>query len=204
MVKIITIFLLSCFLSFAATPALSEDLPATDLPQVQAQQPAVAAAEREMLVDWVSDNAQTTLSREQSEKIVDAATVQATLRNLDTRLVLALIRVESGFRAVAHGKGSKGLMQVQVHWHKDKLQGRSPYDPLVSIEVGTQILSDCWNRSNGNLHGTLRCYNGGGDKKYYSKVTSQMRTIEGYARLTLLDQFLMKIHLDAPVAASND
>lgn len=151
----------------------------------------VQAARRQAMAEWIKDNAQETLSDELATQIVDDATFRANEHGLDPLLVLAVIRTESGFRPHAQGRGSKGLMQVQVYWHRDKLRGRSPFNPLVSIEVGTQILADCWSKTPGNVARVLRCYNGGGDRNYYAKVEAQRRTLARYTRQAVFDQFML-------------
>lgn len=149
-----------------------------------------AGAEREALVSWVAQNAHYRLDRAKSAEIVDTATYYAAQRGLDVKLVLAVIRAESGFRATAVGKGSKGLMQVQVNWHRDKLRGRNPLNAKVSIEVGTQILSDCWSRTPDSPTRALSCYSGGGGKQYYAKVEHHRRTLEHYVHTTVFDRFI--------------
>lgn len=156
------------------------------------------AAERQAFADWVLTNAQEPLAPEQVYQIVDQTVWQAQQQQLEPSLVLAVMRVESGFRPKAHGRGSKGLMQVQVYWHRDKLKGRSPFDPLVSIEVGTRILGDCWRKYPTDLPRTLRCYNGGGDRAYASKVTTQQRAVSRAAHQSVFERFLAR--LDAPAA----
>lgn len=151
-------------------------------------------AQREALVSWVAESAHEQLSPEQSATIVDTATYYAQQRGLDPMLVLAVIRTESGFRSHAQGRGSKGLMQVQVFWHRDKLKGRSPFDPRVSIEVGTQILADCWKKFSGNPRKALSsCYNGGGDKQYYAKVEQHRRTLDRYTSRSVFETFMGKL-----------
>lgn len=181
MKKLITILILA----FAA-------LVLTSAQAVPDSDSAAAAASRQAMVEWVQQNAQEALSIAQASLIVDATYWQAQQQALDPGLVLAVMKVESGFRAHAHGRGSKGLMQVQTYWHRDKLKGRSPFDPRVSIEVGTQILGDCWRRHPLDLRGTLRCYNGGGDPRYVRKVAVQQNAANQYARQSVLDLFLVK------------
>lgn len=150
------------------------------------------AAQRQALAEWVEQNAQVSLTPEQATHIVDRALWFAQLQDLEPALVLAVMRVESGFRAAAHGRGSKGLMQVQTYWHRDKLRGRSPYDPAVSIEVGTQILGDCWKKTTGNLVRTLRCYNGGGDRHYAAKVRQQKFALDHFTQEVVYEQVMAR------------
>jgi soluble lytic murein transglycosylase-like protein len=140
------------------------------------------------LVDWVIDNAQDTLSLNKAKKFVTTAIRYANKHSLDPLLVLSIIRNESGFREQARSSGgAKGLMQVIPFWHKDKLQGRNPYDTNVSIEVGTQILKDCWVKHDGNALKATSCYSGGGGKKYYQKINTSYLDVK---RFIVEQQFL--------------
>lgn len=161
-------------------------------------QAAQQAAQRHAMTEWVVENAQVALSLQQATDIVDHTVWQAQQQELEPTLVLAVMRVESGFRASAHGRGSKGLMQVQTYWHRDKLHGRSPFDPFVSIEVGTQILGDCWRKYSGDLRRTLRCYNGGGDPRYARKVNLQQAAVDQYTQQSVFEQIVTRITQAVP------
>lgn len=188
MKKILSIILLACVaLGFGLARADSD----WDVDQQK-------LAYRQAFVSWVAENAHESLTPEKSMEIVDAATYYAQQQGLDPMLVLAVMRTESGFRAHAQGKGSKGLMQVQVYWHRDKLQGRSPFNPRVSIEVGTQILADCWAKVHGDMRRALRCYNGGGDRNYSVKVERQRRSLDRYAQQSVFDQFVARLTTVSP------
>ena len=122
--------------------------------------------EQQAMLAWAIDN-QKSLSPTLGERIVRTVYQYAELRHLDPMLVLSLVRLESRFNPHAVSKdGSMGLMQVRVSAHREKLHGRSPFNVRASVEVGTQILSDCMDKAKGSLFAGLNCYSGGGGKKY--------------------------------------
>lgn len=105
--------------------------------------------------------------------------------NLDPQLLLAVIAIESRYNPFAESHmGAQGLMQVMTRVHKDKFAalGEGPLaalHPLVNIQVGSQILSDCLARR-GSLDGALACYvgaTGPSDGGYGAKVKAERRRI---------------------------
>ncbi|MDY5929238.1 MAG: lytic transglycosylase domain-containing protein [Candidatus Onthovivens sp.] len=96
--------------------------------------------------------------------------------NLDETLVYALIKQESNFRVKALGDNgkSKGLMQIQEIWHKERMK-KLGVDSLMTakgnIRVGVDILSEKIDKYN-DLGKALTAYNagdGGAYKYYFSK-----------------------------------
>lgn len=151
-------------------------------------------AERSAMVEWVADHAQEKLDTVKSALIVDHATYQAQRHAIDPALILAVIRTESGFREKAKSNhGARGLMQVIPYWHRDKLKGRNPLDAKVSIEVGTQVLSDCLKKHNGNRLKALSCYSGGGGKKYYSKVLGHKQSLKNHLQQATYEGFVVRL-----------
>lgn len=104
---------------------------------------------------------------------------------LEPQLLLAVIAIESRYNPFAESHmGAQGLMQVMTRVHKDKFAalGEGPLaalHPLVNIQVGAQILSDCLSRR-GSLDGALACYvgaTGPSDGGYGAKVKAERRRI---------------------------
>lgn len=129
--------------------------------------------EQEAAVDWVLDNQSRSISlnERQAANIVQAAYFHAQLLGLDPHQILAMIRVESRFdHKATSSEGAKGLMQVIPRWHKKALANRSPFDPAVSIEVGSGIYHACLQRHAGNHLKAANCYSGGGGQKYLKLV----------------------------------
>lgn len=94
---------------------------------------------------------------------------------LDSRIIKALIEEESGWCESAEGDNgnSIGLMQIQKHWHKDRmkrLRVTDLYDPQQNITVGCDILSELLNKY-GNYKDALSVYNSGNihDGKQYAE-----------------------------------
>ena len=96
--------------------------------------------------------------------------------NVDETLVYALIKQESNFRVKALGDNgkSKGLMQIQEIWHKERMK-KLGVDSLMTakgnIRVGIDILSEKIDKYN-DLGKALTAYNagdGGAYKYYFSK-----------------------------------
>ena len=96
--------------------------------------------------------------------------------NVDETLVYALIKQESNFRVKALGDNgkSKGLMQIQEIWHKERMK-KLRVDSLMTakgnIRVGVDILSEKIDKYN-DLGKALTAYNagdGGAYKYYFSK-----------------------------------
>lgn len=141
----------------------------------------VTSSDRTALLEWVRDNAIVKLSDNKIKKMVSAAWASAHLNGLNPMLILSVIKVESGFKESSKSSyGATGLMQVVPRFHQDKLQGRNPMDASTSIEVGTQILRECWDRNKRNMYKTLSCYSGGGGSKYHQKVMLHKRDMENF------------------------
>ena len=96
--------------------------------------------------------------------------------NVDETLVYALIKQESNFRVEALGENgkSKGLMQIQEIWHKERMK-KLGVDSLMTakgnIRVGIDILSEKIDKYD-DLGKALTAYNagdGGAYKYYFSK-----------------------------------
>lgn len=99
---------------------------------------------------------------------------------LDPRLVLAVMRIESGFDPEARSHaGARGLMQIMPptalwiarrkgwrHFRLDRLT-----DPTMNIRLGAWYLSHLERRFDGNLPLVLAAYNAG-----HAKVAAWQRT----------------------------
>jgi len=93
------------------------------------------------------------------------------------------MRTESGFISNAKSRyGAIGLMQVVPRYHREKLQKRNPNKESVSIEVGVQILKDCFNKFNDNKYKSLNCYSGGGGKKYSTTVNNYQKSLTAFIK----------------------
>lgn len=137
--------------------------------------------EQEQTIEWVKDSAQTSLTDAQALEIVRHVYAYANSANIEPGLILAVMRTESGFIATAKSNhNALGLMQVMPRWHKDKLKGRNPRNPIVSIEVGIKVLEDCLIKHKGNTFKSLNCYGGGGGKKYFTTVNKYQKQLTAH------------------------
>lgn len=94
---------------------------------------------------------------------------------LNPDVIKALIEEESGWCESAEGDSgnSVGLMQIQEHWHKDRMKRlgvNDLYDSEQNITVGCDILSELLNKY-GNYKDALSVYNSGNihDGKQYAE-----------------------------------
>ena len=176
--KIITIILLLSFFTFSVQADILEDF-------------TKSINEQNTLSDWVQASSKyivnrktketRTISKEEAVRIVREAYAISMNWNISPRLVLAVMKVESGFRKDARSReNARGLMQVIAKYHKDKFRGRNPYDPTASIEVGTIILRDYLDQFDGNIFKALNGYSGHGGKKYYSKVRKEEMELNSF------------------------
>lgn len=94
---------------------------------------------------------------EYDEMIGDASE----LYGVDSRLVKAIIKVESDFnpRAISK-KGAMGLMQIMPE-NFQVLDIENPFDPQQNIMGGTRYFKQLYDRFNGKLVLSLAAYNAG-------------------------------------------
>lgn len=109
-----------------------------------------------------------------AERIKDALQSAIPGTKLPTPLVLAIMKIESGFDPSAKGGGgAAGLMQVMPNIHlgrvrdisdKPNLSVRGAQKELLNVETnveaGVAILAECYKRHNGNAGKAAECYNG--------------------------------------------
>jgi soluble lytic murein transglycosylase len=80
---------------------------------------------------------------------------------IDSRLVKAIIKVESDFNPLAVSrKGAKGLMQIMPDNYRS-LRIRDPFDPAQNIMGGTRYFRTLLDRFNNNITFALAAYNAG-------------------------------------------
>lgn len=136
--------------------------------------------EQVIVSEWVLENNTAKLTEREARSIVKNVYSYAYSNNFNPLLILGIIKQESGFNRKAKSfYGAVGLMQVVPRWHRDKLNGRNPFSSTVSIEVGTQILKECFTRFPNNKKKSLSCYSGGA-KDYHKKVGKYQLDIQRY------------------------
>lgn len=112
---------------------------------------------------------------------------------MDPLLLLSVIAIESRYNPLAESSvGAQGLMQVMTRVHTDKLDpfgGPSQaLNPVVNINVGSMILSDCIRRR-GSVQGGLACYvgaTGPSDGGYGDRVLAERRRLALAAGIPLV------------------
>lgn len=120
---------------------------------------------------WVKKNATKPITMETARNIVDTTVNIADQYGFDPIMLLAIMKVESGFRPkVKNTYGAMGLMQVVPRFHKDKIGKANILNIKTNIKVGAQVLSDCFDRNNLFLERAVQCYNGGASAKYIKKL----------------------------------
>lgn len=87
-------------------------------------------------------------------------------RGIDYYIALAVIEVESNYfyDVIGDAGASKGYMQIQEKWHKDRMEAEGVEDllnPYGNIRVGLNFLQDISNRAYGDWNYILMSYNMG-------------------------------------------
>ena len=140
---------------------------------VDAAQPEPSAARRvtSMLT------ARFGLARARAEQIASAVFSSASKYSLPPELVLAVISIESRFKASARGAhGATGLMQVVPSAHKRLVKGVDLTEPAANIEAGSAILHGYLQAARGDLTVALKSY--GGSLAYAQKVSTRAKDFE--------------------------
>jgi soluble lytic murein transglycosylase-like protein len=130
------------------------------------------------------------VNKKDIENIVKYAFYNSSKHMIDPFLILSIIEHESSFNKKALNKSAKGLMQVIPYWHKDKIANRDILNIATNIEVGTKILKDCNEKTNGNITSTLNCYRGVNDKKYVAKI---LKTRKELKQWVIENQFQLQL-----------
>lgn len=149
--------------------------------------PALSAETRQTGAVLPVYNARIPLDRELQQYLYD----MCRQRNLDYKMVLAVIQHESSFNSEALGGGANyGLFQINSCHHKPLSAAlktdNAPFDPKTNINWGTYLLSRLYDKYSGQYQGeeltraVLSAYNKGtgGFEKYGHAI----RYLEGHER----------------------
>lgn len=179
--------LLACFL-----PAIGVQAGENQQAQETKATPANAATEtqrqrNEKLSRYIERTYQ--VNPAQADLVVAEATrLAGQYKDIDPELILAVIAVESTFRAKAVSRaGARGLMQIMPRYHRQKINAiggnQALFDPIKNMHVGTQILDEYLALSRGNMNNALLRYNGSLGKRssYANKVMRKYRNFKRVA-----------------------
>lgn len=118
------------------------------------------------------------LAKTEARQLVKTVFFYAKSRNLDPHFVLAVISVESKFKAKSIGQGEYyGYMQVSKSVHASTMTPHKLLESSTNIEIGTKILKRC--HSGKSKRKAIACYIGSSNKekvdKYMLMVTKQQQ-----------------------------
>lgn len=102
----------------------------------------------------------------------------------DKTAMQAIIFVESKYHIKAKNGGSVGLTQALLRYHKKKFLGKNYFAVEDNVFAGGEVFRDCLARHKGDYPRAYSCYNGGGDKRYKTKVQKAVDLHRRLARPT--------------------
>ena len=96
---------------------------------------------------------------------------------IDATVVIAIIEKESQYNSqeIGDGGNSKGLMQIQERWHRERmndLECDDLLDPIQNVTVGIDYLKELATESD-SIEWVLMAYNGGREYANTSTETSE-------------------------------
>ena len=103
---------------------------------------------------------------------------EATRADLDPKLVLAVIQVESRFdRFAVSSSGARGLMQIMPFWKKEIGHPDDDlFNPRINLRYGCAILRYYLDQKQGRLSDALAAYNGSMTRtEYVDRVSLALR-----------------------------
>lgn len=112
--------------------------------------------------------------------------------HIDSAVVIAMIKRESGFQADAIGDGgnSLGLMQIQPRWHSgrmDKLSCTNLLDPMQNVKVGIDLLAELIDSYGGDVGKALTAYNQGYCNGYISNYATTVLATSEYLKEGMIE-----------------
>jgi soluble lytic murein transglycosylase-like protein len=139
------------------------------------QTTVVTAKDKEMITvaKYISDS-------NKKVNFLDALQIVTTVYSVsedtgwDPLFIISMIKAESNFLYNARSSvGAVGLMQVWPKYHMKRLAGRNPKDIYTSVDVGVDILQECFINNKKVINKALACYSGHSIKtvsKYANKI----------------------------------
>ena len=125
---------------------------------------------------------------EVASRVVNAAMEKGTAVKIPASLILAIISVESSFKAEAQNGNATGLMQIIPRWHKENVAAIGGPTQLSKIEnniaTGSKILREYLDRSKGNLFNAVYRYNASPHASAYAqKVLKEQKNFENVMKM---------------------
>jgi soluble lytic murein transglycosylase-like protein len=116
------------------------------------------------------------VARRESTLIAEAVISSANRYAVSPVLLLAVIATESGFdRHAVSVAGAQGLMQILPAAHPElAAAGKDITEPTENVRIGSSILREYLDASDGDLGSALKRYSGGG-RGYAQRVDFRMR-----------------------------
>ena len=106
--------------------------------------------------------------------------------NISPEMLMAIAWKESHFTPDAENGDCKGLMQINIDVHEDKLAvyGGDWSDERTSIYTAAMVISEIIDQGNDDLGSIMSLYHGEGTPDAYSKYTQEIgRISEDYERI---------------------
>lgn len=155
--------------AFEAVAALSDAV--SDDASVAARAPTPLSPRMQKALDYVKTRYK--VSKDAMHPLFEAVQRIGKEHGIDPLLIVAIIGIESGFKADARSAGGgHGLMQIIPRYHLSKIPDglgvKGLMDPVVNVKVGTLILDDAISRSGSPAAG-LQSYNGSKKKRQFAK-----------------------------------
>ena len=126
---------------------------------------------------WISEQSHDKISIHQATKFRTVAFKYSFRYDVDPFLVLAIMRVESGFRPnVVSSHGAIGVMQVIPRWHPEKVKSRSLKNIEVGTEVGVRVIAE-YMKKHKTVKKALWAYSGG-SYEYANRVISVKTSLQ--------------------------
>lgn len=128
------------------------------------------------IMESINSNTSSTITSESDSadlaEIYQAVNKYAAKYNIDSNLILSIIKAESNFDSTATSSvGAQGLMQVMPS-NLSAMGVTNGYDIEENINAGVKLLSTYLNQYNGNVEMALMAYNGGPGNMERRGVTS--------------------------------
>ena len=127
-----------------------------------------------------------------AEQIANAVATWSEKFNVDPKLLVAIIKVESNYNpfAISHA-GAMGLMQVIPRWHLDKIIAAREttgtpevFNINTNIYLGAWVISNCMKQYKHVVSNALKCYNGsiGMQTDYHTKVLTEYSNVQTFIK----------------------